>query len=251
MNIYLSNFIIRTKSLLQYRTAAWAGFGTQFFFGLVRIMIFFGFYSANTSPQPLNLDQVVDYMWLGQAFFAIIPIRQDAEIAHLIKNGDIAYELVRPIHLFYFWFTRQLAGRIIPTFLRGTPLIITASIVLHLCGFNEWALSGPASISYFLLFVLAEIFAFILASLFCLLISLTLFWTFSSQGFDLLITVIIWTFCGLVIPLPFYPDWLRFFVYLLPFRGIMDIPIQLYLGIMPFSKSLAAIGLQIFWIILF
>ena len=66
---YGSFFRIRLVTGLQYRTAAWAGLCTQFFWGLMEIMIFKAFYETGTTGgYPMELGQVTDYLWLQQAF---------------------------------------------------------------------------------------------------------------------------------------------------------------------------------------
>ena len=44
------------RTLLQYRAAALAGLGTQLFWGLIRVMIFEAFYSANVDAIARFLD---------------------------------------------------------------------------------------------------------------------------------------------------------------------------------------------------
>jgi hypothetical protein len=79
--------------LLQYRAAAVAGFGTQVFWGLMRIMIFEAFYRSSSADQPMTFPQVVTYVWLGQAMLAMFPWNVDADIPRLrpwlgCRHGD-------------------------------------------------------------------------------------------------------------------------------------------------------------------
>jgi len=64
---YLAILSARFRTLLQYRAAAIAGFGTQVFWGLIRMMIFLAFLENAVHP-PLNAAQTVGYVWLTQAF---------------------------------------------------------------------------------------------------------------------------------------------------------------------------------------
>ena len=67
--------------LLQYRAAAIAGFGTQLFWGFIKVMVFVAFFEASSSPQPMTFAQVIVYVWLGQALLALLPWNVDQEIA--------------------------------------------------------------------------------------------------------------------------------------------------------------------------
>jgi ABC-2 type transport system permease protein len=66
MRAYVSILKVRFSVQLQYRAAAAAGFFTQFFFGLVRVMVFIAFYASSARTQPMSLVQAVTYSWLVQ-----------------------------------------------------------------------------------------------------------------------------------------------------------------------------------------
>ena len=105
--------------LLQYRAAALAGMSTQLFWGLIRVMIFEAFYRTSTQAQPMTYAEVVNYVWLGQALFALLPWAPDNDVRTMVRTGTVAYELVRPVDLYAFWYSRALANRIAPTLLRS------------------------------------------------------------------------------------------------------------------------------------
>ena len=48
---YLSIFSAKFRTLLQYRAAALAGCGTQLFWGVIRMMIFEGFYRSSSQDR--------------------------------------------------------------------------------------------------------------------------------------------------------------------------------------------------------
>ncbi len=80
MSAYRAVLSARFRMLLQYRAAALAGMSTQLFWGLIRVMIFEAFYRSSTAIQPMTFPEVVNYVWLGQAMFAMLPWSIDTEI---------------------------------------------------------------------------------------------------------------------------------------------------------------------------
>ena len=54
MSQYLTYFKIKFISGLQYRSAALAGLSTQFFFGLVFIMVYHAFYTSGSGKLPME-----------------------------------------------------------------------------------------------------------------------------------------------------------------------------------------------------
>ena len=83
------------RALLQYRAAAIAGLGTQVFWGLIRVMIFQAFFRSTTAEQPMEVGDVLTYVWLSQAFLALLPWNQDNDLRALIRTGGVGYELLR------------------------------------------------------------------------------------------------------------------------------------------------------------
>ena len=73
MRPYWAIFSARCRVLLQYRAAAFAGFATQLFWGLMRVMIFTAFYHSTSEVQPMSLRETIIYIWLGQAMFVLMP----------------------------------------------------------------------------------------------------------------------------------------------------------------------------------
>ena len=44
-------------------------------------MIFSGFFASTAKEQPMNFEQVMSYIWLGQALFALIPFHIGEQLA--------------------------------------------------------------------------------------------------------------------------------------------------------------------------
>jgi hypothetical protein len=74
-------------------------------------------------PVPVALNEAVrPAATVRLVGFALIPLREDAELAAMIRSGDVAYELVRPVYLYGFWFARIII-------LLNSAILILALIV--------------------------------------------------------------------------------------------------------------------------
>lgn len=73
MKAYWALFRARSRTLLQYRASAAAGFATQVVFGLVNLCILRAFYRYAGASQPMTLSQAASYIWLGQALLGMQP----------------------------------------------------------------------------------------------------------------------------------------------------------------------------------
>lgn len=86
MKKYFTYFKLRCLTNLQYRSAAIAGLLTQFFFGMVFIEVYIAFYSSGDGSVPIPLCNLVNYMWLQQAFFSLVyPSEKDPKLFEMIK----------------------------------------------------------------------------------------------------------------------------------------------------------------------
>ena len=100
MKAYLTYFKLKFITGLQYRSAAWAGIATQFFFGFVYIMVYIAFYESGGKDIPMTLSQTITYLWLNQALLALVnQFTRDEELFKMVKEGTISYELARPKNL--------------------------------------------------------------------------------------------------------------------------------------------------------
>jgi len=245
---YLSALKARFRTLLQYRAAAWAGFGTQTFFGFVRVMIFNAFYASASADPPFGFPQMMSYIWLGQVLFALLPTRADPDLAAMIRSGDVAYELIRPVRLYSYWFARELAWRTAPVLLRATPMVVVAAFVFPLVGAGRFALGAPASVAAGALFGLSLLGALLLACCLSLLISTSMLWTLAGEGFSTIFPVIVWSLSGIVLPMPFFPEGMQRVFRLLPFRGLMDVPFRIYIGSIAAREAVLEVALQLAWV---
>ena len=241
MKAYWAVFSARFRILLQYRAAALAGFGTQVFWGLIRMMIFDAFYRSSTISQPMSYGDVVTYIWLGQGMLLLVMFSADEEIGAMIDTGSISYELVRPLDLYMFWYCRAIASRTAPILLRILPVFIIAGLF--------FGLQAPVSFLNANLFILSCLAAVFLSSSIATVMTISLLWTISGHGVNRLLPAVVIFFSGLIVPLPLLPDWMQSIVAFLPFRGLADTPYRIYMGHMPLHDVMAAFTHQMVWIV--
>ncbi|MCZ6644315.1 MAG: ABC-2 family transporter protein [Gammaproteobacteria bacterium] len=246
---YLAVAVMRFKMVLQYRAAAFAGFATQLFWGFIKVMVFVAFFEAASVAPPMTFSEVLVYIWLGQGLLALLPWNVDAEIANDIRTGGVAYELLRPLDLYGFWFARTLAFRAAPTLLRLIPMLIFAFFGLPLLGFPEWALPTPASFASGILFAFSVTATLALSTAFTMVMHVALLWTISGEGFNRLMPGLVPVLAGLIIPLPLFPDWLQPYLYWQPFRGMADVPFRIYSGHIPVNEAFFEIAMQWIWFV--
>lgn len=238
MRPYLAMLKTRLRLHLQYRVAALAGAGTQVFWGLVRMMIFTAFYASASTGQPMNLTQVVSYIWLGQAFILLTLLGPDGELQQMIRSGNVACEFIRPVDLYTMWYIRHLAKVAAPAAMRSIPILLLATVM----GWLVWpdvptALAAGAAI----------VGGALLAAAISTLMTLSIFWTLSSQGIRAVLNTATFVFSGMTVPLPLLPKAIQPLLAAMPFRGLADLPFRLFTRQLPLEHWPAVLGQQLAW----
>ncbi|OPA75385.1 ABC transporter permease [Paenibacillus selenitireducens] len=245
MKPYISVFKLRISNGLQYRAAALAGIGTQFFFGFMFIMIFEAFYAHTSGTPPMTLAEVITYTWLKQAFLAFIVLWfRDDELFQLITSGNIAYELCRPSGIYGLWYVKLLAQRLASAMLRCFPILI---LVIFLP--EPYGLQLPTDFTSFLLFLATLFVGLLMIVSLSMLIYISVFITMSPAGSLLLFSVFGDFFAGLVIPVPLMPNWMQQIVYVLPFHWTADFPFRVFTGNLSKTEALTGLCIQSIWLV--
>lgn len=244
MRKYVSFFRMRFINGLQYRAAAYAGIATQFAWGFMEILMFRAFYAVDPDAFPMEFSQLSSYIWLQQAFLALFMTWfLENDIFTAITSGNVAYELVRPMNLYHIWFAKNLASRLSKAVLRCMPILVVAAFLPP-----PYCLSLPSGFSTFLWFLVSMALGFLAAVAFCMLVYITTFYTLSPIGIRIIAVTIVEFLSGGVVPIPFFPDGIRFIFELLPFASMQNMPLRIYSGNITGNDVLAGITLQVFWL---
>lgn len=245
MKKYIAFFRLRFSMGLQYRAAALAGIVTQFTWGAMEVLMFRAFFKTDPSSFPMTFHATASYVWMQQAFLALFMAwMMENDIFNAITDGNIAYELCRPIDIYNMWFARSLAVRLSRAVLRCMPILLVAAFLPV-----PYGLMPPASITSFLLFLLTLFLGLSVVVSFCMLIYISCFFTISSTGIRLAAASMAEFLSGAVIPLPFFPEKIRQFLELLPFASMQNVPLRIYSGDLWGGVMYKAIALQFFWLL--
>jgi ABC-2 type transport system permease protein len=77
----------------------------------------------------MSLADVRAYVWLSQAILLLGMMGVDAEVAALIRSGNVTSDLTRPVDLHGWWLARVAAGRATPTMLRALPILAIGALL--------------------------------------------------------------------------------------------------------------------------
>lgn len=247
MKLYYSIFKMKLISTLQYKAAALSGIATQLFFGLIYILVYIAFYESNQmNTYPLDMKVLVNYIWLNQALFSLTYIwLQDKDLLSMIKNGNIAYELCRPVNFYFKWYFTMYASRLAKLALRFIPVILIAFLLPY-----PYNMTLPPNLLTFIIFLISLIVSSLLVTSITMLFHLIVFFTLDEKGILTFLMVVGEIFEGGEVPLAFFPKTLKAIAYVLPFRYICDLPFNIYSGTISIKNALLNTSIGFVWFII-
>ena len=244
-----SLFKIRVAEGFQYRMAALSGVVTSFVWAVVEVAAFTVFfkYADNAGfAGGLTLEQTVSHVWVRELLLFMMPYSIDNDILAKITNGDVAVEMCRPLDLYWHWFTKGAAGKVV--------VCVFRCLVCFLLGFllpGGYGARPPVSLAAFSLFIVSTLCAFLLCAAFGMLataVRLNISWGNAPMYFMLLLGQVL---SGGYLPLQLWPDFLQPLLLFQPFAGLCDIPARLYIGSMALSDAWLGLAVQLAWTIAF
>ena len=209
--------------MLQYRAAAFAGFVTQCWFGVIRILIFAAFYAGGAAHAPMSLANAVTYTWLGQAFLAFLPWAADPDVAEMVRSGAVAYERVRPVDAYAWWYMRALAWSVARVLPRAMLMVgvrggaAAAARARQVGPARRRRPSRPARSS-----LVSALGMILLSASITLIINVIMTASLTDRGPNTLVAPIVNLFSGAVVPLAFFPDAVRPWLRAQPIAGLVD-----------------------------
>ncbi len=191
-----------------------------------------------------NLPKILGYIFAAQILRSIVLGSRTADLAGEINSGRLSICLVRPISVLKYWFSQDIADKI----LNLLCLIIELSLVFFL-------LKPPfffqTNLPILILFCLSVFLGIILYFYIDFLLGLIGFWSPETWAPRFLFIWIIQLISGSIFPLDILPKKILSLTNLSPFTYLIFFPIKVYLGEISNLKILSGILICSFWIIFF
>ena len=202
-----------------YRQATIAGAFTNVVFGFVRCYVLLAVADAAAGGRAAGYDaeQLATYVWIGQGLLSVVAIWGWTDLADRIRTGDVAADLIRPVHPVISYLAADLgrAGHAVLT--RFFPPLIVGLIFFPLYAPQRWA-TVP-------LFALSVLLAVIVCFGCRFLVNASAYWTHDARGALFFWTLSSGVLAGLYFPLRLLPDWLAALLYVgTPFPSLLQVP---------------------------
>lgn len=200
-----------------------------------------------SSPEQIingfTYSEMIIYVLMSFMVAGLINTDIGYSVSSEVKDGSIAMNLIRPIS-FQMRMLFQSIGGLLYNFL---VIFLGASIFI-----TFYALQNQLTFTLFqiITFFLSIVFGFLLNFFFMYGFGLLAFKLTNMWGMSQIIGAIFNLLSGTLIPIAFFPLWAQPLFNFLPFSSMIYTPTMIYLGKLTEMEIVAALGLQLVWIVI-
>lgn len=233
---------INIKVNLAYAINAWGAFIVTLLQIFVFYYIWMAIYKTDSVINGISKEQIVTYIILSRILYTQVTSGFIPRIGRRIQTGDISMDLLKPMDFQLFMFFGRIGDFLSFFVMTAVPILIICSLFL--------GMQAPANALTFVYFLLSLLMAIAVSFFVEYWVGLLTFYTNYSWGLQTFQEALVSMFSGVLIPLSFFPGWLRTITDLLPFQQMSYSPVSIYLGIVKGKQVFEVLGFQFLWIVI-
>ncbi|MFD3545913.1 ABC transporter permease [Streptomyces sp. NPDC058655] len=235
MGLYLAVAAGGFRRYATYGTATAAGVFTNTVFGFVVASTYIALWDERPGLGGYDQAQALTFVWVSQSLLAaaaLIGGGFQEEFQERVRTGDVAVDLYRPADLQMWWLAADLGRAAFQLAGRGVVPLVAGALVFRL--------ALPTAPGRWLLFLVSVLLGLVVSFALRYLLGLAAFWLMDGAGINLMATVVMIFFSGMLLPLTVFPGGFGDIVRALPWAAVLQVPMDVLLG--KHSGSGAAAG---------
>ncbi len=237
---YIALIKTSAQCAIAYRTNFIISTGITFVLFFASFYLWKYIYLGRESIATYSWDNMKTYLFVSFISNAFLSWYAESGLSKKILDGTVEMELVKP---FSFQFAR-LSESLGSTIFESIVVIVLAIPIKFI-----FDIPMPTHVSTWLLFILSLIFSILCKFGIIYIFSMFCFYTTSYVGVSWARQAITNLLSGAVIPLTFFPPAIRSVLNTMPFKYIVDIPANIFLGAYNVIDSMMLMGMGFLWII--
>jgi ABC-2 type transport system permease protein len=225
-----------------YWQASVAGAFTNIVFGFLRCYVLLAVAESAPGGRPGGYDprQLATYVWVGQGLLTVVAFWGWSDLADRIRTGDVAADLLRPVH--------PVIGYLAPDLGRAGFNLLTRFVPPLVVGLLIFPSYAPVRWFTVPLFAVSVLLA-VISSFGCrYLVNATAFWLHDARGALVLWALASGVLTGLYFPLRLLPDSVTVTLWLAtPLPGLLQTPLDVLVERDPPALQVGLVVLQAIW----
>lgn len=222
-----------------YPAATFAGLFTNTVFGFMRAFVLLALFAGRDDVGGYDRAAAITYVWLTQGLMATIYIWGWVDLSLRIRTGDIATDLIRPVHPLRAGLAFDLGRSVYHALFRGAPPALVGAAV--------FGLTTPSEPVVWLAFGLSCSLAVVVSYAYRALYNVASFWLLDWRGTLLIAITAANFFSGFILPVRFFPAPLEAVARATPFPAMVQVPIDIFVGRTAGPEIAVALASQLAW----
>lgn len=243
MNIDTLSYVFKTQILksLAYKFDVYGNILMQTIIMIASAYFWKALFKNTATIQGVTVETMMTYTVISSLISVILTCNVERRIMKSVEKGTVAIDLMRPVNIFHVYFAENLGSIVALIFQNMLPILFIGSIMI--------GIPAPASGQSFLLFCFSLLLAFFINWFLAVIFGM---WAFTAISMDPLLQVkkhLIRLLSGSIIPLWFFPGWLKGILQCLPFIYLYQMPLELYIGRYTRESLIQGFLIQGIWVI--
>lgn len=241
MRLYWEVARTTARRMSTYRTATLAGIFTNTVFAFILTYVMLAVFRERPSIGGFDTVDAVTFTFVSQGLFSMtVGNWGQTEMADRIRTGDVAVDLSRPYDFQGWWAAVSYGRASYLVWARGIPPVVIGALTMGL-RFPDSGWVWPA-------FVVAVVLAAGVANCWGFLLQLTAFWILDVRGPNQIGWLLAQFLSGAYMPVVLFPDVVERVVRALPFVTMVQLPIEMFLGMHEGVDLVGVLALQALWL---
>ncbi len=239
-SIYGALAAMEAKLYLAYNYYVLVDYVVQILSMIIYVYFWRAIYTGANTLGGLTLTQTINYILLARILAPLLETRTIFRFGFLLRSGDFALELVRPVDFLARQYVEHLTG-VLMFFVRSVPLFILAWLV--------FGLQLPARLDAWLDFAVSIWLGQSALFFFDWIFACLAFYSTETWGLSMVRTGVAAFFSGSLVPLTMMPGWLQDVTAAMPFAQALAVPAGFLSGITSVADAPRVWLVQAAWLV--
>lgn len=198
-------------------------------------------YGETENVLDVSKKSMLTYTTISIVMGNLLTMNVQHRIVDSIRKGNVALDILKPVNIYGIYIAEDIGNAINAFCQKAIPLLVVSTIMF---GFPK-----AVSAFNFILFLVSFVFAYLINWFLAALLGLCAFQTLSMGPMIAVKGYIIKLLSGSIIPLWFFPPTAQKVLECLPFVGIYQVPLGIYIGKYAAKDIVFRMGIQLFWVV--
>ena len=239
--VYLQVYKMQIIRSLTYKFDVYGNILMQLIIMAANSFFWKAIFRNSTTMKGVTVDTMLTYTVISSILSILLTTNVERRLNNSVRKGTIAIDMMRPINLYGIFLAEDLAAVTALIFQNALPVLLIGCLLIKV--------PAPASATSLVWFLISITMAFCINWLFAVIFGM---WSFVSMEMDAMIQLkkhLLRLLSGSIIPVWFFPGWLRNILQLFPFVYLYQLPLDIYIGKCDRATLIKGLCVQGLWIV--